>query len=174
MANIMRRERDRDNEIAPPTTGLDPFRMLRDLGGWEAFREIESFNPSFDVRETDSAYIIIADLPGVQEQDLEVSVAGNRITVSGKREEERRDEGDQYYAYERSYGSFARSFTLPDGADPERVSADLKGGVLKITAPKRPEVQPKKISLKEKVSNVAETVKEKLTGKPASGSQSGS
>jgi len=86
--------------------------------------------------------------PGVREEDLDISLTGNRLTVSGKREEEHREEDDRYYAYERSYGSFSRSFTLPEGGDVDHARADLSNGVLTVTLPKRPEVQPKKIEVK--------------------------
>jgi HSP20 family protein len=69
------------------------------------------------------------------------------LTVSGKREEEKREEGERFYAYERRHGSFTRSFTLPEGVDVEHINAELKEGVLSLTVPKRPEVQPKRIQL---------------------------
>jgi len=123
----------------------DPFReMSRRLGG----DDLTGFVPNFDVKETKDAYIFKADLPGVKEGDTEISVTGNRLTISGQRQEEKKDEGDQYYAYERSYGSFSRSFTLPEGVDVDQVRAELKDGVLNVVVPKRPEVQPKKIPLK--------------------------
>jgi HSP20 family protein len=100
------------------------------------------------VKETKDAYVFKVDLPGIDEKDLEISLTGNRLTVSGKREAEQRDENDRFYAYERSYGSFSRSFTLPDGADVEDADADMKSGVLMISIPKKPEHQPRKISLK--------------------------
>src|SRR5262249_8334978 len=90
------------------------------------------------------------DLPGVREQDLEVSVTGYRLTVSGKREEEERREDDRYFAYERSYGSFSRSFVMPEGADVESVKAELKDGVLHIIVPKKAEVQPRPIGVGQK------------------------
>jgi len=67
--------------------------------------------------------------------------------VSGKKGEERAEEGEQYYAMERTYGSVARSFSLPDSVDGEQVTAELNDGVLKVMVPKRPEVQPKQISI---------------------------
>ena len=156
MANIMRRERESGGQLSNLSPALwDPFRMMREMLRWDPFRELEGgapaiardFVPSFEVRETKDAFVISADLPGVREEDLEISVAGNRLTVTGRREEEQRQEGDQYYTYERAYGSFTRSFTLPEGADAEHVNADLKNGILTATIPKRPEVQPKKVSL---------------------------
>ena len=88
-----------------------------------------------------------ADLPGVKESDLEISLTGNRLTISGRREQERHEQGDTFYASERSYGSFTRAFTLPEGVDGDNVNADLKSGVLTLSVPKKPEVQPRKVSI---------------------------
>jgi HSP20 family protein len=106
------------------------------------------FSPRFEVKETKNAYVFKADLPGLEEKDLEITVTGSRVTVSGKREAENKNEGETYYAYERSYGSFSRSFTLPEGADADHAEADLRNGVLTLSIPKLPEHQPKKISVK--------------------------
>jgi len=105
------------------------------------------FTPRFDVKDTKDAYVIKADLPGVKEEDVEVSLNGSLLTISGKREEEHREEGDSYYAMERSSGSFARSFTMPQGIDGNDVSAELKNGVLSVRIPKKPEAQPKRIAI---------------------------
>jgi HSP20 family protein len=128
--------------------------MMRDVLRWDPFRDVEptfggdqSFAPSFDVKETKDAYVFRADLPGVKQEDLEISLTGNRLSISGHREQEKREQNETYYATERSYGSFSRSFTLPDGTDGERVSADLRNGVLVLSVPKKPEVQPKKIAI---------------------------
>jgi hypothetical protein len=88
-----------------------------------------------------------ADLPGVADEDLEISLAGNRLTVSGRREAEARNDNDRFYAYERVYGNFSRTFTLPEQIDTERVTAALDAGVLTIEVPKKPEAQPKKIAV---------------------------
>ena len=105
------------------------------------------FAPSVDLRESAQAYIFQVDLPGVKEDDIEISVTGNRLTISGQREEERREDDERFHAYECSYGSFSRSFTLPEGTDPDNVQAEMKGGVLRVTVPKRPEVQPRRIDI---------------------------
>ena len=94
----------------------DPFALMQEMLRWDPFRELwpnrdSGFAPSFEVKETNKAYVFKADMPGVEEEDLDVSLSGNRLTVSSQREEERRSEGDRYYTYERSYGSFSRSFT---------------------------------------------------------------
>jgi HSP20 family protein len=149
MANIIRRREH----------AWDPFRMMRDLMQWDPFRnepqpatyyggaELQTFVPDFDVKETKDAYIFKADLPGVKDQDLDIQLVSNRLTISGKREVERKEEGDTWYSYERSFGSFQRAFTLPEGVDAEHVRAELKDGVLSLVIPKKPEVQPKKIAV---------------------------
>jgi HSP20 family protein len=105
------------------------------------------FVPSFEVKENKDSYLFKADLPGVKEEDLDISLVSHRLTISGKREAEKREEGETWYAYEREYGSFTRSFTLPEGVDPEHVRAELKNGVLHLVIPKKPEVQPRKIQV---------------------------
>jgi HSP20 family protein len=158
MANIsVRKEHEnRPAQVTAPEQGRwDPLRMMRDLMGWDPFREMTpfappmpaSFMPSFDVKETKDAYVFKADVPGVKDSDIEVSITGNRINISGKRESEHKEQTDTYYAYERSYGDFTRSFTLPEGADTQSTIADLKDGVLTLTVKKTPEMQPKKIAI---------------------------
>jgi HSP20 family protein len=120
----------------------DPFR-----GDWGGVGQNLEFVPRFDVKETQDAYVINADLPGVKDEELNVSLNGNRLTISGTREEEHREEGESYYAMERSHGSFGRTFTMPDGVDAESVTADLKQGVLTVRVPKKPEAQPKRIAI---------------------------
>jgi len=142
MANLIRRTQD-------------PFRIMREMLRWDPYREIDAtfggqeraFAPTFEVKETKDAYVFRADLPGVKDSDLEISLTGNRLQVSGRREQERQDQGETFYASERSYGSFTRAFTLPDGIDGENVTADLKDGVLTLSVPKKPEVQPRKVAV---------------------------
>jgi HSP20 family protein len=135
-----------------PMRGFDPVRMIRDMMGADPFAGLVApgggaFAPDIEIKETKDAYILKADLPGVQADDLEVSVMGNRLTVGGKREEEQRREDDRYFAYERSYGAFSRSFVLPEGADLDKLKAELKDGVLQIAVPKKAEVQARKIEI---------------------------
>jgi HSP20 family protein len=85
--------------------------------------EGSSDSPAFEVKETKEAFVFKADVPGIKEQDVEVNVAGNRLTITGKREAEKEDRGDTFYTYERSHGSFSRTFTLPDQTDGEHVRA---------------------------------------------------
>jgi HSP20 family protein len=131
----------------------DPARLMRGLLGWDPFRDMTPwrgeavFTPAFEVKETKDGYVFRADVPGIAQEDLEVHLTGHRLTISGKREAEKREEHDQYYAVERSYGSFTRAFQLPDGIDANRVVADLHDGVLTVTVAKVPSLQPKKIAV---------------------------
>lgn len=139
----------------PSMVDLMRFDPFREMAPFFEEPEIEvRFAPSFDVKETKEAYVFKADLPGIAEKDIDVSLAGNRLTVSGKREEEKKEEGEVYYTWERSYGAFTRSFTLPEGVDPEHVEAEMKEGVLTIVAAKKPEVKPRTISLKGLIEKV--------------------
>jgi HSP20 family protein len=133
--------------------GLDPFRMMQELMRWEPLGELAGTEPAaflvpFEVKETGDAYVFKADLPGIKEEDLDISLTGSRLTISGKRESEERRDDERYFAYERTYGTFSRSFTLPEGIDTEHVQAELKHGVLTLALPKKPEVQPKRISVR--------------------------
>lgn len=132
---------------------FEPFRLMRDLMRWDPFQEIrpiwtaevEAFAPAFDVKETKEALVFKADLPGIKEEDLEVSATGNRLSISGKREAEKEEKDETYYTYERNYGSFTRGFTLPEYADVAHVKAELKNGELTIVVPKSPAAVAKKV-----------------------------
>ena len=148
---VQRKDQTQASTIARRET--DPFRIMRDLLRWDPFREmaptfsveLQSYSPAFEVRETKESFVFKADVPGTKEQDIEVNVAGNRLTIAGKREAEREEKGDAFYAYERSYGSFTRSFTLPDQADASHVRAELKNGELTVVVPKTPAAVAKRI-----------------------------
>ena len=160
MSNItVKRENgNRPATLATPAQAdFEPSRWISRMLGWDPFREmapfpsiderVYAFAPAFEVKETKEAYVFKADTPGLVEKDIDVTLQGNRLTISGKREEEKRDQTDSYYTYERTYGSFSRSFTLPEGIEGGNVAADLKNGVLTIIVPKKPEVQAKKIEV---------------------------
>jgi HSP20 family protein len=131
-------------------TARDPFQVARDLLSWDPFfsgRPTSAFVPAFEVKETNEAFILKGDLPGVAEADLDIAVHNNILTVSGVRQAEERQEGDSFALYERQYGSFSRSFSLPDSADGERVEAKLDKGVLTLTIFKKAEAKPRKITV---------------------------
>ena len=152
MADITRREG------IIPRRERDPFSQMQELMNWDPFEAMTqllggtrgaapSFVPAFEVKETKDAFIFKADLPGVQQEHLDISLTGDRLVVSGRRESEKREENERYFAYERSFGTFSRAFTLPEGVDADHIAADLKDGVLHLTLPKKPEVQPKRIKV---------------------------
>ena len=146
--------RTREPQVLPATAAsLEPFRLMRDFLRWDPLRDYDlgapaaAFMPSFDVKESPDAYQLKADLPGILEADLEISLESNRLTVAGKREAETAKDGERWHLAERSNGSFSRTFTLPEDVDSEKVVAELRNGVLTLMVPKRPEVRPKKISV---------------------------
>ncbi|HLU66736.1 MAG TPA: Hsp20/alpha crystallin family protein [Kofleriaceae bacterium] len=160
MANIMR---------GNGGSGLqrDPFALARELLSWDPFFRLDfpsrirteqsTFVPSFNVVERNDAYHITADVPGVSEEDIDVTVQDNYLVISGSRKAEERKEGENYYVYERRYGNFSRSFALPDNADPDSIEADMKDGVLELRIAKRESARPRKVPL-------GQRMKQKLTG----------
>jgi HSP20 family protein len=130
----------------------DPFQTMRELLSMEPMSQLlperlGTYVPAFDVRETKDAYVFKADVPGFREQDIDINVTGNRLTFSGKREAEQISETDTYYCSERSEGMFTRTFTLPEGINPDQIRADLKDGILTVNVPKTAEAQPKRINV---------------------------
>ena len=133
-----------------PSRARDPFQVARDLLSWDPFfgaRQVSAYVPAFEVKETNEAFILKADVPGVAESDLDIAVHNNVLTVSGARKAEERKEGETFALYERQYGSFSRSFALPDTADGERVEAKLDSGVLTLSIWKKAEAKPRKIAV---------------------------
>lgn len=158
MANLTRRQRERE----PAQMGsIDPFRTFRDLLRWSPFSDMDLlpragegfFTPDIDLKETSEALVVKVDLPGLREDDVDISVVGNRLTISGRREEEKRREEEQYYTYERQYGSFTRTFLLPDTYDQDSVNAEMKDGVLTVTVSKRPGAQARHIPVRSQSSS---------------------
>jgi len=147
--NLIRRE-TRTPAYHP---ALEPLSLMRNLMRWDPFRDIEfpeiqgAYVPSFDIKETAHGYVFVADLPGVKLEDLDINLTGNRLTITGKREIEERKEDEKWFATERTSGAFSRTFSLPEGVDANGVQAELKNGVLTLTVPKVPEVQPRKIQV---------------------------
>lgn len=144
-----------ENITPAPTPTWDPFQEMKALLSWDPFRAMRmpaipeaTFVPAFEVKETKDGFLFKADVPGVKEADLEVQLQGERLIISGKRESEVTDKSETYYAYERSYGTFQRVFTLPQGVDVEHARAELKEGVLTVLLPRTAEAAPKKIAVK--------------------------
>ena len=100
-----------------------------------------NFSPSIDVKETDHNYQVTAELPGLDENDIEVTLDHNSLTISGEKKHETEDKGQNYYRMERSYGSFQRSISLPPGIKSDQIDASFNKGILTITLPKTAEAQ---------------------------------
>lgn len=122
---------------------LSPFRRrFMELEPFEQWAWGESgARHNADIVERDDAYEICVDVPGMEAKDINVSMAEGCLTVRGESKEEKEEKGRNYRLSERRYGSFTRSFRLPQGVDEEKITADLKNGVLMITVPKTPEAQ---------------------------------
>lgn len=139
----------------------DPFRELRNLqddmtrlftGGRPASFDREEMThgawaPSVDIYEDKDRLILEAELPGMNREDFEISVENNVITLRGERKFEKKTEGDNYHRVERSYGSFLRSFTLPQTVTADGATADFDNGVLRVSLPKREETKARKIEI---------------------------
>jgi HSP20 family protein len=103
--------------------------------------------PAMDLVETDEHFVLKADLPGLDESDVNIEVEDNVLTVSGERRAEHEDKREGYVRVERAYGSFRRSLTLPAGVNPEAVSANFENGVLEVRIPKPEERKPRKVAI---------------------------
>jgi HSP20 family protein len=103
--------------------------------------------PAMDLVEENGHYVLHADLPGVSEDDVKVELEDNVLTVSGKRDARREDKRDGYRRVERASGTFARSLTLPEGVDPDRIEAHFENGVLDVRIPKPQERKPRRVAI---------------------------
>jgi len=106
--------------------------------------------PAVDIAETEKAYEMTAEMPGMEEKNIEVKFADGVLTIKGEKQEQKEEKKKDYYLSERSYGSFQRSFQVPDGVDADKIEASFKNGVLAVTMPKSVEAQKaaKKITVK--------------------------
>jgi len=127
-----------------------PFR--RSMFDIEPFWSRESWaaEPAVDILEKDKAYEITAELPGMDEKNIEVKVVDGGLTIKGEKQEEKEEKKKDYYLHERHFGSFERRFRVPEGVDADKIEASFKKGVLTVTLPKKPEAQKpaKKIDVK--------------------------
>src|SRR5918912_2183786 len=139
----------------------DPFRDLRTLQdevnrlfstnlsrafGAEGIAR-GAWNPSVDIYENKDQIVLEAELPGMNREDFDLTVENNVITLRGERRFEKKDDSDNYHRVERSYGSFTRSFTLPQTVSAEDAKAEYRNGVLRVTLPKREEVKARRIEV---------------------------
>ncbi len=141
----------------------DPFRELEEMSdrlnrvftrpavrtnGNKEQLTVADWIPIVDISETDAEYLIKAELPEVKKEDVKVTVENGVLTLQGERRQEKEEKGKKYHRVERSYGSFVRSFTLPESIDESGVKAEYKDGVLNLHLPKSEKVKPKAIEVK--------------------------
>jgi HSP20 family protein len=142
----------------------DPFRELEEMSdrlnrvfsrsnlattsaGKEGFFSFD-WTPSVDIAETAEAFEIKAELPDVKKEDVKVSVEDGELRISGERKQEKEEKGKKFHRTERSYGSFMRSFTLPENVDDSKLTAEYKDGLLNVRLPKTEKAKPKAIAIK--------------------------
>lgn len=145
LLNIVPR-RSRMFSLLPSFDLFDRFFNDGDLPA--AFREPAVISPVFDLAENEEEYTITGELPGLDVKDVEVQVSDGVVTISGEKREEKEDKGEQYHRVERHYGSFYRSFRLPDDVSVDKSKASYNDGVLKLVLPKTEERPVKKIEIK--------------------------
>lgn len=141
---------------------FDPFKELEEMSnrlnrffgvskpgnGHGESLTITQWAPAVDVSETDKEFFIKAELPDIKKEDVKVTVEDGILTIQGERKLEKEEKGKKYHRIERSYGSFLRSFTLPDDADTTKVAAEVKDGMLNIRVPKTEKPKPKATEVK--------------------------
>jgi HSP20 family protein len=139
----------------------DPFRELRGLqdemnrlfmsnysrSSEEGFAS-GAWNPQVDIFENKDQIVLEAELPGMNPENVNISIENNVLTIHGERKFEKNDENDNFHRVERSYGSFTRSFTLPPTVSSENANAEFENGVLRLTLAKREEAKPRRIEIK--------------------------
>ncbi len=106
-----------------------------------------TWTPSVDIYETENALVLTAEVPGIKGDDIEIKIEDNTLILQGQRKFEKETKEENYHRIERSYGSFYRSFTLPNSVDQDKIQAEHENGILKVTMPKKPELKPKKVKV---------------------------
>ena len=156
---------------------MERWRPGRGLIRWSPFREMEEMErrindvfgrpllpaiwrrtpveemgwaPAIEMFEKDDKFMVKAELPGMKEEDIDVSVVGDTLTIKGERKAESEVKEEDYYCCERSYGSFTRSITLPSSVEAKNIEASYENGVLEVSLPKAAEIKPKKITVSAK------------------------
>jgi len=138
----------------------DPWREMEDMfdrytravgrprGSGQEVVATGDWAPRVDIAETDNEFKIKAEIPEVKKEDVKVVADNGVLTISGERKEEKEEKGKKFHRIERHYGSFMRSFTLPDNVDEAKVKASFKDGMLTLSLPKTEESKPKAIEVK--------------------------
>ncbi len=139
----------KQENLALPTLQNEMNRLFDDFfSSWPAplgmFGEWETFSPKMNIVENDKNIQVSAELPGMGEEDIEVTLAQDTLTISGEKKQDREEKGANYHRVERSYGSFRRVIALPGNVEQDKIEAMFKNGVLTITLPKTAEAQIQK------------------------------
>jgi HSP20 family protein len=157
-----------------PRRGITPWRTMRDMEEWERHLENlfgrqlwrlpadgDGWMPALDVFEKDNKLVIKAELPGMKEEDIDVSVVGDSLVIKGEKKTENEEKEADYYRCERTYGSFYRSIPLPATVDAGKIEANFEDGILEVSLPKSAQAKPKKVavSARKKAVAKAKTVK---------------
>lgn len=106
-----------------------------------------TWTPSVDIYETANEIVLNAEVPGIDEKDIDIKIENNTLTLQGERKFEKETKEENYHRIERSYGSFYRSFTIPNNVDQDKIEAEHESGVLRVVMPKKPESKPKTIKV---------------------------
>lgn len=146
------------------TAGIRPWSPFRDFGWpfgrlfdellgerwvpWTPATTMGRWTPALDLHENDNAYVVTVELPGAKREDIHVEVHENVLTIRGEKRSERESSSEKRHYVERCYGSFSRAFTLPAGADTDRIQATFKDGVLTVEIPKTEQKKPKQVDIK--------------------------
>jgi len=140
----------------------DPFKELEDVSNrlnrifgrtpvrTESEREmlaVADWMPSVDISETDTEYLVKGEIPGVKKEDVKVTIQDGMLTIQGERKQEKEEKDKKFHRVECCYGSFVRSFRMPDDADENSVKAEFKDGMLNVTLAKSEKAKPKQISV---------------------------
>jgi HSP20 family protein len=104
--------------------------------------------PVVDIVESEQEFVLLAELPGVHKNDVKISVQDGVLTLNGQREQDKEEKGVRYHRTERAYGRFARSFALPESVDEQKLSAELRDGVLKVHLPKAEKAKPRSVEVR--------------------------
>jgi len=139
-------------QLVPKSGSLFPRRDLfdrffDDIDVPRLWGEERTWVPAFDISENDKEYVVSAELPGIDSKDLEVTFSDGVLRVKGEKKREKEENGDSLHRIERYYGSFCRSFAIPDRVEEDKVGAAYKDGVLTLTLPKAEEREVKKIDI---------------------------
>ncbi|MFQ6083099.1 MAG: Hsp20/alpha crystallin family protein [Candidatus Aminicenantia bacterium] len=130
--------RDKMNRLFEETFSLREEEKDLISGGW---------SPAVDIYETENAVVLTTELPGIDEKDIQLKIENNTLVLKGERKLEKETKEENYHRIERAYGSFYRSFTIPNVVDRDKITAEHKNGVLKVIMPKKEEIKPREIKI---------------------------